>query len=140
LILFFSHTKQIGTKFQSHTSCISEAEKYQKALYKPKKATPSTTTTESEKSKRQPSTSTDKSKPQPSTDSEKSNPQTKPRTESKHNPMRSIKDIVPAGKPIILSKVLKQLKKSHKADKKELLKKLVVEQNKRGELVLTLKA
>ncbi|KAK9480296.1 hypothetical protein V1514DRAFT_366067 [Lipomyces japonicus] len=27
-----------GTDFQSHTSCISEAEKYQKSLYKPKKA------------------------------------------------------------------------------------------------------
>ena len=29
----------VGTSYRDHTSCISEAEKYQKALYKPKAAT-----------------------------------------------------------------------------------------------------
>ncbi|ODQ64927.1 zf-LYAR-domain-containing protein [Nadsonia fulvescens var. elongata DSM 6958] len=93
-----------GNEFQSHTSCISEAEKYQKALFRPKNAQKQQQT--------------------------KSTPSEKPESKKSKNLATFV---TMDNTPVQLYKVLKDVCKSKKLDKKDLLKSLTITKNSAGE-------
>lgn len=109
-----------GSDYKSHTQCISEAEKYEKALYKGKK-----------------------SKPAPKQEPKKEEP--KKEEPTKTEKLSKKEDKLPKKSSVDLSqfssgplyKVIKTISKDAKLDKKDVLKKLQVKRI-NGELTLTL--
>lgn len=110
-----------GTDFQQHTSCISEAEKYEKGLYKGKK-----TNNGAQNQNKKPEPKVETKQPE------------KPKKEEPKEPKKAKDDNLDAliKGPTKLSKVIKSLGKKTNKDKKELLKALTVTKNAAGELVL----
>lgn len=115
--------------FKAHNTCITEAEKYQGALYVApkgkganKKAAPA-----------QPKPA--EPKPEPVVEEKK-----KETKSSKKSKGTSLSSLVPKNKQASLYKIVKQLEKegSNKS-KKDILKNLVVEQTSDGSITLTLK-
>lgn len=109
-----------GNEHQSHTSCISEAEKYEKALYKgPKK----------------------KQQQQKPKDQPKQEPKQEPvkKQEPKKEKAVELKKYV-SKEEISLYKVFKSLKKDNKKleDKADFLKALKLKQNEDGTISITL--
>lgn len=103
--------------YNAHTQCISEAEKYQKALYKPKKKQEQVT---EKKSIEQAAAKVSK------------------KQESKNKDTGSKPQILVPGETKNAYKVIKELSKAKKLDKKDLLKQLKVKMNDSGEYVLEL--
>lgn len=101
--------------YNAHTQCISEAEKYQKALYKPKKK-------QEQHSEKKPSEDTS----------------SKPSKKEKNQDTASKHQILAPGETKNAYKVIKELSKAKKLDKKDFLKQLKVKMNKDGEYVLEL--
>lgn len=113
-----------GTSFQRHTSCISEAQKYEGALYKgPKTA----------KSNAPPP------KAQPKVESKKEEPKKeKPKKDSnKDDKLKALvsKLTEAKNKKVSMSKVVKAARKEN-VKSKDLFKQMTVTRNDRGELVL----
>lgn len=110
-----------GNEHQSHTSCISEAEKYEKSLYKgPKK---------------------NQEKAQPQQKKKETKPEPKPaEKESKKEPSLDLKKYISKEEPTSLYKVFKSLKKDNKklSDKSEFLKALKLKQNADGSVNVSL--
>lgn len=120
-----------GNDHQKHTSCISEAEKYEKSLYKgPKKqqnsTKPNQTQNQNQKQKQNETKKVDTE--------QKSSPELK-----KEKKKLNIKDFVDQ-EEIPLYKVFKSIKKkdSKLNDKTEFLKALKVQKNKDGSVTLSL--
>lgn len=117
----------LGMDFKAHNTCISEAEKYQGALYVPPKG---------KGNKKAPQTTA----PAPVQTPKK---ESKPVTEKKSSDSKSttLSSIVPKNKQSSLYKIVKQLEKegSNKQSKKDILKNLIVEQQSDGSITLKLK-
>ncbi|KAG5361706.1 UPF0743 protein [Yarrowia sp. C11] len=118
-----------------HTSCISEAEKYEGALYRGKK------TQQGKQAQQQ--------VPKPVT----SKPVEEPKKEEKHAKVEKTKDqkdkknknkkdsnssgsSLDISKPTSMYKIVKDLKKNKNISEKEILKSFKIEKNDKGELVL----
>lgn len=117
-----------GTDYKNHTQCISEAEKYEKALYKGKKKAPQQ---DAKPVKKQEETA----KPEKSSKSEKSS---KLEKSSKSEKSKSKKEVdLTKYSSGSLYKVVKDLSKDLKKDKKDILKQLQVTV-KDGKLVVSM--
>ncbi|RLV89619.1 hypothetical protein JA1_005060 [Spathaspora sp. JA1] len=100
-----------GTDYRNHTSCISEAEKYEKALYRgPKKQ-------QKQQPKQQPKKEEPKKEPK-----KESKKETKKETTKEESPFTSLKD----NKNENLYKILKKASKDDSKKLKEILKSLKV--------------
>lgn len=117
-----------GNDYKNHTSCITEAEKYEKGLYKGKKQQQKPNTD----LKSEPKV---KSKPEP-----KPEPKPKAKTASKSKTESKTKlDFGSFAKNNdSLYKVLKTYSKQLKMDKKELLKQLKINVNENGDVIIKL--
>lgn len=124
-----------GNDYAKHTSCISEAEKYEKGLYKGKKhnAKPvqpvkkieiKTTEIEVEPIKE------DKK------DDKKDKKSSKDKKSKKEQKQKSFDSYISSNDN--LYKVLKNYSKDSKIDKKDLLKKLTLSKNENGEVIIKL--
>lgn len=130
-----------GTNYRQHTSCITEAEKYEKGLYKGKKQANKPTANsaqkpekkETEKSKVAPS-STKTKKDSKEADSKKKSKVTKPSTESKLND--KLTALLKSNENATLYKVVKKL--AADKSKKDIMKKLKVSKSADGSFVLEL--
>lgn len=117
-----------GTDYRNHTLCISEAEKYEKALYKGKK-----NAKEPRKSEAEPKKSEAEPKKSKTKESKSKESQSK---ESKKESKKAILDLGKYGDGS-LYKIVKGLAKDSKQDKKEVLQRLQVKEE-NGKFVLTL--
>lgn len=109
-----------GTAYKQHTSCISEAEKYEKALYKqPKKKQPRV------------EPKVEKKEPVKPVEEKKEKKEKKDKKEKVN-----LADFVSSGAS--LHRVVKKYAASSKSDTKGALKKLKVSVNADGQVVLTL--
>lgn len=117
-----------GTDYKSHTQCISEAEKYEKALYKGKKSKPEPKKVEKVEPKK--SEKTEVKKSEKSDGSSKSSKSEKSKSEksskSKSKSEKSSKVDLSKYSTGSLYKVVKDLSKDLKKDKKDVLKQLQV--------------
>lgn len=104
-----------GTDYRTHTLCISEAEKYEKALYKGKKKSPVAQSKKAEPKKES---------------------KAEPKKESKKVKKESALDLSKYGSGS-LYKIVKSIAKDSKKDKKEVLQSLQVKEE-NGKFVLTL--
>lgn len=108
-----------GTEYRQHTSCISEAEKYEKGLYKGNK-------------KQQ----TQQAKPQVvkkevKVESKKEKPAKKEKKSSKST---DLSEYLKANKQESLYKIVKKISTESKSDKKDILKKLQVTKLENGSI------
>lgn len=111
-----------GTDYKSHTQCISEAEKYEKALYKGKKSKPEPKKFEKIESKK--SEKTESKSENTESKSEKSKSEKSKSEKSKSKSPKSVNlSKYSSGS---LYKVIKDLSKDLKKDKKDVLKQLQV--------------
>lgn len=133
-----------GNEHQTHTSCISEAEKYEKSLYKGKKKGQEAKPTVKPEVK-----TVEKTEPKCEPKSEKSElkSETKCGSKSKSGSKSESKSAKPAGlqkyvskEETSLYKVFKALKKDNKAvsNKEEFLRALKLKQNDDGSISITL--
>lgn len=126
-----------GTDYKSHTQCISEAEKYEKALYKgkPSKANAKGAASAAKATKPEIKKETKKAEETVSPTKNESKKSKKEKKTEKTEKSAGIDLTKYAGGS--LGKVLKSMAKDTKTDKKDLLKKLNLELVD-GKLVLTL--
>lgn len=106
-----------GDEFKSHTTCITEKEKYEKGYGKKQQQ---------------------QNKNANSTAIINKEDKKKGHKVTRKNEANSDNELVPRGKALEFSKVLKQLKKKHNKKRKELLKSMTLEKNTNGELVLNI--
>ncbi|KAA8903201.1 hypothetical protein TRICI_005743 [Trichomonascus ciferrii] len=111
-----------GDEFKNHTSCITEKEKYEKGYGK-----------KQQKNKQPQPQPVPQPAPEPDHKAEVNGGSKK---KEKHK-KADTKELVPSGKAVEFSKVLKALKKKHNQKRKQILKNIKVE-NCNGELVLKL--
>ncbi|KAF5100217.1 hypothetical protein D0Z03_000856 [Geotrichum reessii] len=120
--------------FKAHNTCISEAEKYQGALYKAKPTKQQNKQNNQKKSVPAPA---------PEKKEEKKTEDKKPVKKDEKNLKKSsglsLASVIPKSKSSSLYKVVKQLESDSKKSKKDILKDLVVSQNSDGTITLTLK-
>lgn len=105
-----------GDDFKNHTTCITEKEKYEKGYGK-----------KQQKNKQ----------PQPQPAREVNESFVNGGSKKENNKKVGKEELIPSGKTVEFSKVLKTLKKKHNQKRKEILKNIKVE-NCNGELVLKL--
>lgn len=119
-----------GTEYRKHTSCISESEKYEKALYKgPKKNVNNKNNTQQDKNKKKPELEEPKQKPSKEIKKIESKKETPKSFDlSKHVSKKSSDN---------LYKIVKKIAKENKKDTKDILKNLKITQNQNGEYTLT---
>ncbi|SCU77643.1 LANO_0A00892g1_1 [Lachancea nothofagi CBS 11611] len=115
-----------GVSYKAHTQCISEDERYQGALYKGKKQKGKTQAKQPVKSDPQPTVKEEKPQSSEKESTKKAESKSKTKTET------ASRSLLTQKKGTSLYKILKSVK--NKDEKKELLKKLVVEKD--GHLVL----
>lgn len=129
-----STTFDDGYGYQKHTQCITEDEKYQKALYKGKKQKQKGATETATKTAKETKTETaPKAKPAAEATPAKATPAPKAKPAAKSKPAKRSTDELPKlEKGSSLYKILKTVK--NKDAKKQLLKRLVVTDQ--GHLVL----
>lgn len=133
-----------GTDYRQHTSCITEAEKYEKGLYKGKKQANKPTANGAQKPEKKETGKSKEAKAAPSstktkkdskeTDSKKKSKVTKPSTESKLND--KLAALLKSEENATLYKVVKKL--AADKSKKEIMKKLKVSRSADGSFVLEL--
>ncbi|ODV79534.1 zf-LYAR-domain-containing protein [Suhomyces tanzawaensis NRRL Y-17324] len=121
----------LGTDYRQHTSCISEAEKYEKALYKgPKKQPPKPKVEQTTKVVEKKVEKVEKAeKAEKSEKSEKAS-----KTSSKKAKSQTLTDYLKPKKEQNLYKVIKKVSQESSQDIKELLKALKVVKNADGKL------
>ncbi|VVT57640.1 uncharacterized protein SAPINGB_P005796 [Magnusiomyces paraingens] len=137
-----------GNDYNAHNQCISEAQKYEKSLYNPKKKNgrqnqnQNNQTKPNEESKPEPK---QEPKPEPKKET-KTEPKPEPKKETKTEPKKEdskkdnkkestdLLDFIKG--PTDLYKIVKKLEKTTKKDKKEILKGLTAEKLADGSIIL----
>lgn len=124
--------------FKAHNQCMTEAEKYQGALYVPPKGKKGKNNGQTPKKEDQPKEQP--KKVEVKKDEAKKLDSKKDVKSSKTKDQKvNLSTVVPKNKNSSLYKVLKQLESDSKKSKKDLLKDLFVIQNEDGSIVLSLK-
>lgn len=123
-----------GMDFKAHNTCISEAEKYQGALYKAKPTKQQNKQNNQKKAAPAPAPA-----PTPKKEEEKPKVEKKEEKKSKKTSALSLTSVVPKNKASSLYKIVKQLESDSKKSKKDILKDLVVSQNSDGTITLNFK-
>jgi cell growth-regulating nucleolar protein len=118
-----------GNSFQGHTTCISEAQKYEKSLYREKKPR-----VQRNGEQKEPPKVVAKASEEPPKEEFKKITE-KP---TDRNSRLDLSASVPKGKSLRLAKVLKCMQKKDNLGKKELLKKLKVTHNANGTITLSI--
>lgn len=120
-----------------HTSCISEAEKYEGALFRGKK-TQQGKQTQQQAPKPVAAKPVEKPKQEEKTavEENKDKKEKKDRKDRNRKGSKSSDSPLDISKPTSMYKIVKDLKKNKKISEKEILKSFKIEKNDKGELVL----
>ena len=118
-----------GTDYRGHTSCISEAQKYEKGLYKGKKKEPKPEPKDVKSEPKHPKSETNESKP------EKAKKSDTKKSEKQKTKKADKSDFV-SSKPQSLYKVIKKMEKK---DKKHFLERIHVFKGDDGQLKVSVK-
>ncbi|CUM65505.1 uncharacterized protein PRCAT00003150001 [Priceomyces carsonii] len=128
-----------GTDYKNHTSCITEAEKYEKGLHKPKKATPINEKNGSSTSKiKQGKQQKNASKTAAKEDNSSKDKTKHVVSDKKQTKKLDLEKYVSSSKQESFYKILKKLAKDKDVKKKKILEQLKVCKNENGSISLTL--